>query len=473
MGEFRTVRWEGRQARRGAAAIAGLLFMLIVVMYFISALTAVISQYEASRAIDRYYQLRIERGQLADVAEEAFYATRGTRNNNESDTPTNAFISRINDRDYGNITYSVESSDMKGFDSGNPNTFFPDSSPSLSDLSSVAGVANNLYPSATINRFYTAGNEVYQPHLPSDPLTLNVRRTLPSGKASENPVFELEGHVIGVPISNIDVLAYGLPASGDIPDESPSGMSSVLNNAFRNAGGRSLTVTSGDPAKDPTAFPELYGSTASSERIPSYYRHDIEMAWNMPEYVFGFTSYRNELANEAKSRNTLWDFAQEPYNNNPNIDGLSYDEPTQTLTVTMGAITDQQIVVQDGGTGGNVVINGTNSGGSAMHLSILNDDTTPTNVTINGNNNRPFMLYTESISLGFSGNPTVTMALLMEERTSVVFPSPCTIEGSVAFYSMNNYFPAWQLSVTPSDAVKDAVASLAPRALLVDFTPKS
>ncbi|PJF37580.1 MAG: hypothetical protein CUN55_21345, partial [Phototrophicales bacterium] len=60
--------------REGFAAIAGLLFMVIAAMYFMSSLVVIMSQYESSRAIDRYYQLRIERSQLADVTEEAFYA---------------------------------------------------------------------------------------------------------------------------------------------------------------------------------------------------------------------------------------------------------------------------------------------------------------------------------------------------------------------------------------------------------------
>ena len=91
-----------------------------------------------------------------------------------------------------------------------------------------------------------------------------------------------------------------------------------------------------------------------------------------------------------------------------------------------------------------------------------------TTVTFSGNNSRPVLIYAENCALVFSGAPQIQGGLLID--------ATCTATGAVtwfghfSFYSVASPFPALNMTLADSAAVRTALAPLAPRVLLVSAT---
>jgi hypothetical protein len=282
--------------------------------------------------------------------------------------------------------------------------------------------------------------------------TYSFSRTV-SNSPTENRTITITARLFSVPVTNIDCVAYGLPSTGSVAPAGP-----VVPAGFFASGISRLVTTLNDPAKDPTFYPDLYDPN-NPNSLGYQYENSVLFSWDAYEFIWG-NIYQDALLFAAGPTGTF-DF-DAPVN--PPIAGVA--SSGNSVTIDLSSVTATTLAVVDAsGAGRSIQILGSAAGGSPFLLYLKNTGSVPTNVTLSGNNNRPIILLSRQCSLTFSNNPQFQGAIILDPNSKAI--GNAILFGHLSFYYAANPFPAWGLTLADSPSVKTALATLAPRVLLV------
>lgn len=469
----------GLRDRRGMASVAVLLFAIVAVLILMSNFQLDYAVGMSGDAFDSSASQTVEKEGIAQVVKESLLAVGETA----TTVSTNSVQTEIENR-LGSLSFPAGVSlSLQSADAPPANPFFPFGTPAAASppeyfSSAPRGIAGmgNLFTSLAIQG----------PVADLGRYTYSFSRTS-SAAANESWDYTVYADLFSVPLTNIDVVAYGLPASGSVPSQAPA----VPPGTF-GAGVSTLVVTSNNPANDPTAYPDLYAPRGGTEVLPYQYRNAASFSWNAYEYLWNRT-YQDGLVAAARAEadpgnqtasgsdptpatGAVYDFslpAFDPANPgvtpcNPTIAGVS--SSGNSLTIDCSQVQSQVIAVVDSEGIGSVTLTGSASEGNPFILLIRNTagGLGQTQVTFSGNNVRPAIFYLENSSVGFAGNPQIEGALFLDPTTAA--SGSVTWYGHFSFYG--NASPLGTLSIAMNDslAVKEALAPLAPRVLLVSTT---
>lgn len=470
-------------ARQGSLTLAIVLFLAIITILFSTELFKGLAYYEASRALDERAEMRAERSALENAITEAVYGRFGTRSTRDSRTIFNSVEDKVDALSGGGTTFTVNaiSGGITSMLPSEVNSQYPDpNTPVLTDLGSASA---NTVRSPVVNRHLTTSSFFGVPGgLGVGSGQMGVQITRSNGVAAEDRVWNFVAEIVTVPVSNWELVAYGLPASGSVPASAPTGLANVLTSTFYANGGRAITASANNPSGDTTVFPALYESGAGSERLPYYYRGDTAFAWDAYEVVSGFNfrdpfydiAGKTHLEDPVGNPTAYFDFQVVDPADPPDAadmpNGMAYDPALDRVTIDVGAVTDPVLFVVDQGAIGSVEVVGSALASSTPFvLWIVNDNgaLARTPVTFSGSNFRPFLCYTTSSEIAFTGG-TWQGGFIFGPGSSVVAPSTVSIEGHLSFYSGANPFPSWNLTILPSETVASILAPIAPRVLIAD-----
>ena len=289
-----------------------------------------------------------------------------------------------------------------------------------------------------------------------------------SDNTAENRTYTVNANLISVPLTNLDLVAYGLPTTGNVPSAAPSLPAGTLG-----TGVSQLVVTSNNPANDATAYPDLYSGSAA-ETLPYQYRNAASFSWNAYEYLWG-TNYQHALIAAAQAENdpgntgpitgAAYDFSAAQ---NPSIAGLSV--VGNTVTIDCSAVQSSLVAIIDAEGIGSVTVLGSAATGTPFVLLIRNTAGAlgQTAVTFSGSNLRPVLFYLENSAAIFTGRPQIEGGLFLD-RTSTV-SGGVDWSGHLSCYAPANPLTGWSFTLSDSPAVKQALAAVSPRVLLVSTT---
>jgi hypothetical protein len=287
-----------------------------------------------------------------------------------------------------------------------------------------------------------------------------------SGNAAETRTYTVNAELYSVPVTNYDMVAYGLPSSGTVPLTEP-----VLGPGFSFASGVSrLVVTSNNPSNDPTAYPDIY-TPLTPEILPTQFRNGVSFSWDAYEFIWGNT-YQNGLLSAAALAGPTYTFNFSAPGTLPAWFSLS----GSTLTVNVASIPTSTpvgapptIAVVDPLGSNSVVINGSGTNGSqAAFVLVVQNTTAPTTqttVSFNSTVNRPFLFYALNCNVVFSGAPQLQGGILLDKNCAA--NGGLTLDGHISFYGPANTLSNLNLTLNDSPTVKAALAPIAPRVLLV------
>jgi hypothetical protein len=464
---------------RGMASIAVFLFAMVAVFILMANFKLNYAVSMSGDAFDTFNSQTVEKDGIAQIVKESILAIGETAPIVSSNPIQTEIQNRLASMTFpAGVSVALASADTLP-----ANPFFPFATPVAavqpayfsSSPRGVAGMGSLFTSLAIQGAAADLGRYTY---------TFTRSSTLAPG---ENWTYTVNADLFSVPLTNIDVVAYGLPASGSIPSQAPS----VPVGTF-GSGVSTLVVTSNNPANDPTAYPDLYAPQAGTEVLPYQYRNEASFAWNAYEYIWNRT-YQDGLLNTAESepdpgnqassgsdptppKGALYDFslpAFDPANPgnypcNPTIAGVT--SSGNSLTIDCSQVQSQVIAIVDSEGIGSVTIDGSAGGGNPFILLIRNTagGLGQTQVSFAGDNSRPAIFYLENSNVGFSGDPQVQGALFFDPTT--VASGAVTWYGHFSFYGSASPLDTFPISVNDSPTVKDALAPLAPRVLLVSTT---
>ncbi|MGH7997027.1 MAG: hypothetical protein ACREFX_11810 [Opitutaceae bacterium] len=464
--------------QRGMASIAVLLFAIVAVFILVANFQMNYAVSMSGDAFDTFNSQTVEKNGIAQIVKESILAIDETAPTDS----TNSIQTEIGNR-LGAMTFpSGVSVALESADAPPSNPFFPFGTPAAASQPAyfstaprgIAGMGN-LFTSLAIQG----------PVADLGRYTYTFSRTTTQA-TDENWTYLVDADVFSVPLTNIDVIAYGLPASGTIPSQAPTVPPGTFGQNVST-----LVVTSNNPANDPTAYPDLY-APSGGEILPYEYRNEVSFSWNAYEYLWG-TTYQDGLINAAKleadpgnqtvsgadptpEAGAVYDFslpAFDPgnpgnYPCNPTIAGVS--SSGNSVVVDCSAVQSQLIVVVDSEGIGSVTIQGSASAGTPFILLIRNTAGSlgKTAVSFSGSNTRPAIFYLENCSASFDNS----------QFEGALFFDPTTVAtGSESWFGHFSFYgPASPLgnglsiAMNDDEEVKTALALLAPRVLLVSTT---
>jgi len=465
--------------QRGMASVAVLLFAMVAVFILMANFKLNYAVSMSGDAFDTFHSQTVEKNGIAQIVKESILAIGETA----PATSGNSIQTEIQNR-LGSMTFPAGVSvTLDSADTPPANSFFPFATPAAASppayfSSSPRGIAGmgSLFTSLAVQGSVAdLGRYAY---------TFDRTSTQAPG---ENRTYLVDADLFSVPLTNIDVVAYGLPSSGSIPNQAPA----VPAGTFGN-GVSTLVVTSNNPANDPTAYPDLYAPQAGTEVLPYQYRNAASFTWNAYEYLWNRT-YQDGLLNTAESERdpgnqvssgsdptppagALYDFSVPPFDPanpgnypcNPTIAGVSASG--HSVAIDCSQVQSQVIAIVDSEGTGSVTIDGSAAGGAPFILLIRNTagGLGKTQVAFAGNNSRPAIFYLENSNVGFSADPQIEGALFFDPTT--VASGAVNWFGHFSFYGNASPLATFPISMNDSPAVKDALAALAPRVLLVSTT---
>lgn len=454
------------RSERGLASAAILLFAVIATMILIANFDLNYAVNQSGDAYDVFHSQMVEKNGVCQIVKESILAvaeTAPTESGNSLQGEIANRLAALTFPDGGSISLNNAASATAV--PANPS--FPGGTPL--PASQPAYFAPSTYTRAIAGMGNLFGSLVIQgPAADLGRITFSFTRT--SGtEANDSRLYTVNADLFSVPVTNVDVVAYGLPASGTVCTASPS-----MPAGFFGSGTSCLVVTSNNPANDATAYPDLFNPTGAEE-LPYQFRNAASFSWNAYEYLWS-AAYQDSLLSTAEQptpanlappapQGSVYDFsaAEEPV-----ITGVS--SSGNTVTINCSQVTAPVVEVVDSEGIGSVQIIGSPSGGLPFVLIVRNtagaQGQTP--VTFTGNNLRPVLFYMENASVAFSGTPQILGGLLLDPTSSVT--GGFVWYGHISFYGPANPLAAVPATVTDSPAVKAALADLAPRVLLVSTT---
>ncbi|HEX3729597.1 MAG TPA: hypothetical protein VHV47_07315 [Opitutaceae bacterium] len=465
--------------RRGMASVAVLLFAMVAVFIIMANFKLNYAVSMSGDAFDTFNSQTVEKNGVAQIVKESLLAVGETAPAESGNSVQTEIQNRL-----GGMTFPAGVSlSLSSADNPPSNAFFPFATPAAASgpayfSSAPRGVAGmgSLFTSLAMQ----------------GPVADLGRCNYVFGRASsrasgENWTYTIAADLFSVPLTNVDVVAYGLPSSGAVPTLAPT----VPPGTF-GSGVSTLVVTSNNPANDPTAYPDLYAPQAGTETLPYQFRNAASFAWNAYEYLWNRT-YQDGLIAAAQAEadpgnqpvsgadptpphGAVYDFslpAFDPANSgsypcNPTIAGVSASG--NTLTIDCSQVQSQVLAIVDSAGVGRVAVNGTAVAGNPFILLVRNTAGAlgQTRVTFAGDNSRPAIYYLENSNVGFSGDPAIEGALFFDPST--VGSGAVSWTGHFSFYGNANPLGTLAISINDSLAVKEALAPLAPRVLLVSTT---
>lgn len=459
------------RSQRAMASAAVLVFAIFAVVMLLANFNLNYAVNETSDAFDVFHSQMVEKNGIAQIVKESILAvgeTATTQSANSLQTEITNRLAALTFPDGGSIALNTANSA-----SAVPaNTFYPAGTPASASQPEYFSASAYTRAIAGMGNLFTS-LVIQGPAADLGRLTFSFTRS--SGAQGNNSrTYTVNADLFSVPLTNIDVIAYGLPASGQVPTCAPA-----LPTGFIGSNTSCLVVTSNNPANDATAYPDLF-NPVGAEQLPYQYRNAASFTWNAYEYVWS-TAYQDELISAAEQptsanqpspapQGSVYDFsaAQEPV-----ITGVTASG--NAITIDCSQVTAPIIEVVDSEGIGAVTILGSASTGLPFVLVVRNTagSGNQTPVTFSGNNLRPVLYYFENASVAFSGTPQVLGGLLLDPTSSVT--GSFIWYGHVSFYGPANPFASAVATVNDSPAVKTALEDLAPRVLLVStnspYTP--
>ena len=300
-----------------------------------------------------------------------------------------------------------------------------------------------------------------------------------------------------VPLTNYNVVSYGLPATGLVP-AGTTGQPAITNISPANSPFDVLFVPDNNPATDTADLTTYQDAYDGSSTLPYRYRESTLMAWDAYEFLMkqptSSSDYRYVLRDTAAANSALFDFyipATVPSN-------CIYNVGSKTLTVDLNLVdpTGQVLAVVDSNGGGNIVLQGSPRGPSVgppvgclspIIIIIMNQSypapsvfpsgsNLQTNVSFSGNNYRPVIVYFFGCSLDggsvLGSNLSFSGGCFFDRYSSMT--RSADFIGHVSYYYANPPFTplrvGYDYTVETWLATKSnspALPAVAPRALLI------
>lgn len=447
------------------ASAAVLVFAVFAIVMLLANFNLNYAVNETSDAFDVFHSQMVEKNGVAQIVKESILAvaeTAPTQSANSLQTEINNRLAALSFPDGGSINLQTAGSAT----AVPANGFYPAGTPASASQPEYFSASTYTRAISGMGNLFTA-LAIQGPAADLGRLTFSFTRVSGSGaQANDSRTYTVNADLFSVPLTNVDVVAYGLPASGQVPTSAP-----VMPEGFFGSGTSCLVVTSNNPANDATAYPDLF-NPVGAEQLPYQYRNAASFSWNAYEYLWS-SSYQDLLlaaAEQPTSANlpspapqgSVYDFsaAQEPV-----ITGVS--AAGNALTINCSLVTAPIIEVVDSEGIGSVTVVGSPTGGIPFVLVVRNTagSGNQTPVTFAGNNLRPVLYYFENANVSFSSTPQVLGGLLLDKTSSV--SGSFIWYGHVSFYGPSNPFASVIATVNDSPAVKTALEDLAPRVLLV------
>lgn len=279
--------------------------------------------------------------------------------------------------------------------------------------------------------------------------------------------FDVDLSFHGIPLSNYNVIAYGLPTFRDIAEngyQSP-GMA-ALATYVTNLGGDVMIATQGDPANDTSAVDQLYTNTGTPT-LSYFNREEAAIAWAGPEYIW--RDHQVNLVNQAGVNS--YDFGSGA-SSVPGVTAVPSGANT-TVTINLDAIaaTTNSIVITDYvGSGVNTVrIQGAGNGVYPLSIAVRNytSPLVPTRVIVDQDNSRPVALY--AIGCSVETFPGQLSGLLALGVTSSLSGSNVTINGSLFYEANSSLLDLTNVRVNPSSSIEMALEMVVPRVTVITY----
>jgi hypothetical protein len=440
------------RSQKGMASFAVLLFAMVSVLILVANFKLNYAVSATSDAYDTFSSQVVEKNGIAQAVKESILAIGETAISNSSNSLRQEIQNRISSMSWGSgVTVSI--------DPGTPvpnvpaNSFFPMGIPPSGSQPNYFTPTAFTRPVAGMGGLFTSLC-VLGPVADLGTLTVAFDRTT-SASPQDNQTYVVNANLFSVPLTNVDVVAYGLPISGSIPTSPPS-----VPPGFFGPDVSCLVTTSNNPANDPTAYPDLFASSGA-EKLPYEYRNEVSFSWNAYEYLWS-PAYQDALIGTAAAASAIYNFSSPPDPSDP-IPGVT---PTgNSITVDCSAVTGSILAVVDPTGIGSVTITGSPASGQPFVLLVRNTSGVPTPVTFTGGNNRPIIFYFVHAAVQFNGDPQIEGALFLDPNTTA--SGNVTWFGHLSFYGPSSPLGSLGITMADSAAVKAALAPLAPHVLLV------
>jgi hypothetical protein len=435
---------QGGRGNRGMVSVAVIVFAGIAMMVLVANYELNFAATTTGDAFDSFNSQMVEKNGVAQIVKESILAVEETAVVNSGNPIDTEIQNRLGSMTFpSDVTLTLDS-----WTAVPANPYFPVGSPlptaQASYFSSsprgLAGMGALLTSLAMQGPVADMGR-----------LTYTFNRA--SSTSGDSRTYTIYADLFSMPLTNLDVVAYGLPASGTIPLAAPT-----VPNGF-TSGVSALVVTSNNPANDPTAYPDLYAS-GTIETLPYQYRDQMSCAWNAYEMIWS-ANYQNALTAAAGLGGT-YDLAAAIH---PPVAGLT--AVGSAITIDCSQVTSPVVAVIDEAGTANLTILGSPVGGSPFVLVVRNLAAAlgQTAVTFSGSNNRPAIYYLENSNVTFAGSPQIEGGLFFDPTTTG--SGSVTWFGHFSFYGAASPLATLGIAVNDAPAVKTALADIAPRVLLV------
>src|SRR6185312_8536717 len=230
--------------RRGMASVAVLLFAMVAVFIIMANFKLNYAVSMSGDAFDTFNSQTVEKNGVAQIVKESLLAVDETAPADSGNSIQTEIQNRL-----GSMTFPAGVSvSLSSADNPPANAFFPFAAP--------AAASEPAYFSSTPRGVAGMGSLLTSLAM-QGPVADLGRFNYVFGRSStrapgENWNYAVAADLFSMPLTNVDVVAYGLPSSGSVPAQAPS----VPPGTF-GSGVSTLVVTSNNPASDPTAYPDL------------------------------------------------------------------------------------------------------------------------------------------------------------------------------------------------------------------------
>jgi len=435
---------------RGMASVAVLLFAIVAMMILMANFKLNSAVAASSDAFDAYNSQLVEKNGIAQIVKESVLAVGETALAPSGNSLQAEIQNRLGSMNFpAGVTVTLGAA----VPALPANPFFPSVPPAASQLAYFSAAPRGLAGMGGL----LASLAIQGPAVDLGRYVFTFART-DSNSPNDSQTYVVNADLFSVPLTDVDVVAYGLPATGSIPLAAPA----VPVGTF-GSGVSELVVTSNNPASDPTAWPDLYAGSGP-ETLPYQFRNAVSFAWNAYEYLWG-AGYQDAILGAAAGDQAVYDFSGA---NNPVIAGVSVSG--NALTIDCSAVQSQVVAIVDAEGVGSVSIEGSPAGGNPFILLIRNTAGSlgQTQVAFSGNNHRAAIFYLENAAVTFSGSPQIQGALFLDRTSGAT--GTVTWFGHLSFYAAASPLGTLNLTLEDAPAVKNALSALAPRVLLVSTT---
>lgn len=445
----------GFRNEKGMASFAVFIFAVVSVLILVANFKLNYAVSATSDGYDTFSSQLVEKNGVAQIVKESILAIRETANVTGTSLQTE-IQHRLSSLTFApGVTVALDPNSTVPGVPANP--FFPSGSPAASSQPNYFSPSGNTRPLAGMGNLFSSLCAL-GPSADLGRLTVTFDRTS-SASPDDNRTYAVNADLFSVPLTNVDVIAYGLPSTGSIPQSAPA-----VPAGFFGTDVSSLVVTSNNPTNDSTAYSDLFASSGA-EQLPYQYRNAVSFSWNAYEYLWSPT-YQGALLSAANNAGTIYNFSTsfDPNNLHP-FPGVTVDPSGNAVTVDCSAVTGSIVAIIDPNGTGSVTITGSPTSGLPFVLLVRNTAGSSTPVAFAGDNNRPAIFYLENASASFSGSPQIQGALFLDPRA--VASGSVTWFGHLSFYGPSGTLSTLNITMADSPAVKSALAQLAPRVLLV------